>query len=129
MGTPATRRCTSVPMPMRGAGKGEVTSASCRTARHNGPVTARRAPWVLAGVLAGCAGLATSYATAMVLTIRESPVVAVAELVIRLTPGSLAERAISVLGHLDKPFLVTVILVLLLALFAGAGRLAARGWW
>ena len=42
------------------------------------------------------AGLATSYATAMVLTIRESPVVAVAELVIRLTPGPVAERAIAV---------------------------------
>ena len=92
-------------------------------------MTTRRPPWALAGILAGCAGLATSYATAMVLTIRESPLVAVAELVIRLTPGSVAERAISVLGHLDKPFLVTVILLLLLALFAGAGRLAARGWW
>ena len=95
MGTPATRRCTSVPMPIRGVGKGEVTSASCRTARHNGRVTARRAPWVLAGVLAGLAGLATSYATAMVLTIREAPVVAVAEVVIRLTPGR-GRRA----GHL-----------------------------
>ena len=58
-----------------------------RRTRHNGRVTARRPPWALAGVLAGLAGLATSYATAMVLTIREAPVVAVAELVIRLTPG------------------------------------------
>ena len=65
--------------------------------RHNGVVTTRRQPWVLAGVLAGLAGLATSYATAMVLAIRESPVVAVAELVIRLTPGPVAEWAISVL--------------------------------
>ena len=52
-----------------------------------GHVTDRRPPWALAGVLAGLAGLATSYAAAMVLTIRESPVVAVAEMVLRLTPG------------------------------------------
>ena len=81
-----------------------------------------------AGVLAGLAGLATSYATAMVLTIRESPVVAVAEMLIKLTPGAVAERAISVLGHLDKPALVVGILVLLLACFAGAGALARRSW-
>ena len=92
-------------------------------------MTERRPPWVLAGVLAGLAGLATSYATAMVLTIRESPVVAVAEMVIKLTPGEVAERAISVLGHFDKPALVIGILVFLLACFALAGRLAAKAWW
>jgi DMSO/TMAO reductase YedYZ molybdopterin-dependent catalytic subunit len=84
---------------------------------------------VLAGVLAGLAGLATSYATAMVLTIRESPVVAVAELVIKLTPGPVAERAITILGLFDKPFLVGVILLLLLGCFALAGVLARRAWW
>jgi len=92
-------------------------------------VTDRRPPWALAGVLAGLAGLATSYAAAMVLTIRESPVVAVAELVIRFTPGEAAERAISVLGHLDKPALVIGIIVILVGLFALAGRLAERGFW
>ena len=80
-------------------------------------------------MVAGFAGLATSYFTAMVMTIRESPVVAVAELVIRLTPGPVVERAIAVLGHRDKPFLVTVILVVLALLFAWAGRLARRSWW
>ena len=84
---------------------------------------------MLAGILAGLAGLATSYATAMVLTIRESPVVAVAEQVIRLTPGAAAERAISILGHWDKPALVGGILVLLLGCFAGAGLLSRKGWW
>ena len=84
---------------------------------------------MLAGVLAGLAGLATSYATAMVLTIREAPVVAVAELVIRLTPGPVAERAISVLGTFDKPFLVGVVLLMLLGLFALAGLLARGGWY
>ena len=84
---------------------------------------------MLAGVLAGLAGLATSYATAMVLAIRESPVVAVAELVIKLTPGAAAERAISVLGTNDKPALVTGVLVVLLLLFSGAGLLARGSWW
>ncbi|WP_367650731.1 molybdopterin-dependent oxidoreductase [Nocardioides sp. zg-1308] len=92
-------------------------------------MTTRRPPWVLAGVLAGLAGLATSYATAMVLTIRESPVVAVAEQVIRLAPDAVTEGAISLLGTLDKPALVIGILLLLLACFAGAGTLASRGWW
>lgn len=83
----------------------------------------------MAGLTAGFAGLAASYFVAMAMAIRESPVVAVAELVIRLTPGPLAERAIQVLGHRDKPFLVTVILVVTTALFAYAGQLARRNGW
>lgn len=88
-----------------------------------------RGAWSLAGLVAGGAGLATSYFVAMVMTIRESPVVAVAESVIRLTPGRLAEKAIQVLGHHDKQFLVVVILILMGFLFAYAGRLARRSWW
>ncbi len=65
----------------------------------------------------------------MILAIREAPVVAVAEMVIKLTPGSLAERAISVLGTNDKPALVTGIIIFLLACFALAGLLARRGRW
>ena len=87
------------------------------------------AAWSLAGLVAGGAGLATSYLTANVMNIRESPVVAVAELVIRHTPGAVAERAIDVLGHRDKPALVVGILVLLAALFLLVGWLARRWWW
>jgi DMSO/TMAO reductase YedYZ molybdopterin-dependent catalytic subunit len=87
-----------------------------------------RALWGLAGLAAGAAGLAVSYAVALALTIRESPVVAVAEMVIRLTPGALAEAAIQVLGYWDKPVLVTVILVLLGVVFVVAGLLARRSW-
>lgn len=68
-------------------------------------------------------GLATSYATAMALTIRESPVVAVAELIIRITPGPLAERIIRFVGQLDKPLLIFGIIVFLLAMGALAGIL------
>ena len=70
------------------------------------------------------AGLATSYATAMALTIRESPVVAVAELIIRITPGPLAERLIRLVGQLDKPLLIIGILLFLLAMGALAGSLS-----
>jgi DMSO/TMAO reductase YedYZ molybdopterin-dependent catalytic subunit len=85
--------------------------------------------WSLAGVVAGIAGLATSYATAMVLAVREAPVVAVAEGVIALTPGVLAERAIDLVGHWDKPLLMTGVVAFVLLLAAGAGLLARRSWW
>ncbi len=87
-----------------------------------------RALWALAGLGAGLAGLAVSYAAALALTVRQSPVVAVAEAVIRLTPGKLAEWAIQTLGHWDKPVLVTTILGLLVVLFLVAGLLTRRAW-
>ena len=88
-----------------------------------------KAAWSLAGFVAGGAGLATSYLTASLLNIREAPVVAVAELVIRESPGGVARSAIDVLGHKDKPVLVASILVILAVLFAVAGLLARRRWW
>jgi DMSO/TMAO reductase YedYZ molybdopterin-dependent catalytic subunit len=83
----------------------------------------------VAGLVAGFAGLAASYCVAMVMTTRDSPVTAVAELVTRLTPGPVVERAIRILGHHDKQFLLLMILVLSGVLFAWAGRLARRSWW
>jgi len=88
-----------------------------------------RGAWSLAGLMAGGAGLATSYAVANVLAIRDSPVVAVAELLIRVTPGALVEWAIGTLGDQDKPLLVGGIFVFLALVFAWAGRIAARVWW
>jgi DMSO/TMAO reductase YedYZ molybdopterin-dependent catalytic subunit len=88
-----------------------------------------RGAWSLAGLAAGAAGLATSYFAAMALTIRESPVVAVAELIIRITPGPVAEYLISLVGRLDRPLLLLGILVFLGFTFAYAGRLARRTWW
>jgi len=92
-------------------------------------VSTFRGAWSLAGLTAGVAGLATSYFVAMAMTIRESPVVAVAELVIRLTPGWLAEYLIGLVGRMDKPLLLLGIFVALGLVFAWAGRLARRTWW
>lgn len=85
--------------------------------------------WSVAGLVAGFAGLATSYCVAMVMTIRDAPVVAVAELLIRWTPDAVAERAIALLGSRDEPVLVLGILVVLGLLFAWTGLLARRRWW
>ena len=100
-----------------------------RAVGDNLDVRTFRGAWSLAGLVAGAAGLATSYFVAMAMTIRESPVVAVAKLVIRLTPGWLAHYLIEQVGSLDKPLLLLGIFVVLGLVFAWAGRLARRVWW
>jgi DMSO/TMAO reductase YedYZ molybdopterin-dependent catalytic subunit len=89
-------------------------------------VRTHRWPWLLAGLMAGLAGLATSYLTSGLLDLRGNPVTQVAELVIKLTPGNVAEAAIQAVGHKDKPLLVTGVLVVLLLFFAGIGLVARR---
>ena len=93
------------------------------------PRGAPRGSWALAGVLAGLTGLATSYVAAMALTVRESPVVAVSEMLVRLTPGAVVEFAIDTFGGNNKTILLTGVLVALVALTAYAGVLARRSWW
>ncbi|WP_299052783.1 molybdopterin-dependent oxidoreductase [uncultured Nocardioides sp.] len=88
-----------------------------------------RGAWSLAGLLGGLAGLATSHLVAAVLHVRSTPVVAVAELAVRLTPTGLIEWGIEAFGVFDKVALVIVILVTLTAVFAWAGRLGRRSWW
>jgi hypothetical protein len=88
-----------------------------------------RGAWSLAGLAAGAAGLAASYFVAMAMTLRDSPVIAVADLVVRITPGPVAHYLIEQVGHRDKPLLLTGIFVVLALVFAWAGRLAARVWW
>ncbi|WP_185996011.1 molybdopterin-dependent oxidoreductase [Nocardioides campestrisoli] len=85
--------------------------------------------WVLAGVVAGTTGLATSYLAAKVLTIRETPLVAAADLVVRLTPGPVAEWAIETLGPADKPVLMVSVVLVLLGSFALAGWAWGLAWW
>ena len=88
-----------------------------------------RARWWSAGLIAGAAGLATSYLVASLMSIRESPVVAVADLVIRHTPGPVAHKAIELLGHADKPALVIGILLIMGVVFAGLGSVSRTAWW
>ena len=87
-----------------------------------------RGAWPLAGLVAGFVGLATSYLVTMAMSIRESPVVAVGELVISYTPGDVAERAIGLLGYWDKPVLLLGIFLVLAVVFAYAGRSARTSW-
>src|SRR4051812_44290068 len=95
----------------------------------NSGVRTFRGAWSLAGIAAGAAGLATSYFVAMALTLQDSPVVAVANLVVKVTPGRLAHYLLERVGHHDKPLLLLGIFVVLAIVFAWAGRLARRTWW
>ncbi|WP_372497928.1 molybdopterin-dependent oxidoreductase [Nocardioides carbamazepini] len=88
-----------------------------------------RAWWPLAGLLAGAVGLGLSYAVAALLHVRDSPVVAVAEGVIALTPGPVAKWAIDTFDTADKKVLVAGILILLAVVFGWVGRLAHQRWW
>lgn len=92
-------------------------------------VRSTRGAWASAGVLAGLAGLAVSHAVASGLNIRESPIVAVSEGIIRATPGSVVEPAIQLLGHWDKPVLIMLVVAGLLGAFVAAGLLARRSTW
>lgn len=79
---------------------------------------------IATGILAATAAIATSEGLSAILNLRESPVLAVGQTVIRLTPGPIAEKIISVVQHADKPLAVTsvVIAILLLGGLVGA-------WW
>jgi DMSO/TMAO reductase YedYZ molybdopterin-dependent catalytic subunit len=89
-------------------------------------VRTSRWAWALTGLLAGVSGLATSYLASTWLNLRGNPVTQVAEQVIRITPGKVAEAAIQAVGHKDKPLLVTGVLVVLLLFFAGIGLVSRR---
>ena len=80
----------------------------------------------LAGVLAAGAGLAAAELLAGLLSVRETPVVAVGAAFIDLVPAWMKDLAIQLFGMNDKLVLVLVIVVLLGALAVGAGILAAQ---
>ena len=79
---------------------------------------------LVSGVLAAAAGLAVGEALAAVFSLRESPLQAVGQGVIALTPGPMAEAIISVVGTADKPLAIASVVVAVLALGALVGR-----WW
>jgi DMSO/TMAO reductase YedYZ molybdopterin-dependent catalytic subunit len=78
------------------------------------------------GVVAAGSGLAVSEAASGYLHQRVSPVVALAEEIIRLTPGRVIEFVISVVGQNDKPLLITLTLLGVGVVSAGVGVLAMR---
>ena len=83
----------------------------------------------LAGLVTGGAGLAVSMAATAVLRERLTPPQAVAEAVIELTPGRVAETLIHFVGRYDKPLLLTGVVVMLALLSALAGVLTRGGMW
>jgi DMSO/TMAO reductase YedYZ molybdopterin-dependent catalytic subunit len=78
----------------------------------------------LAGVVSAGAGLGAAEVLTGALSLGASPVLAVGEGVIRITPGRVAEAAIAAVGQWDKPLLVAGTVLGALALGALAGRLA-----
>jgi DMSO/TMAO reductase YedYZ molybdopterin-dependent catalytic subunit len=96
--------------------------------RDDGTVRTERstAYLALAGILTGVAGVVTSQATVWALRATNSPVVAVASAVRDYTPGWLAHRLIELVGHLDKPLLVTGTVLVLVLLCGVTGLLSAR---
>jgi DMSO/TMAO reductase YedYZ molybdopterin-dependent catalytic subunit len=89
-------------------------------------VSRSRLPPLLAGAISAGGGLAAAEVVSGLLGLGGSPVLAVGEAVIAVTPGRLAEAAISAVGTADKPLLVTGTVLGALALGGVAGVLAAR---
>jgi len=89
-------------------------------------MTTSRRLGALLGVVSAASGLAVSELLSGFLHQRVSPIIAVAESVISLTPGRVAEFFISLVGTYDKPLLIGSTIAGLLALSAGVGVLALR---
>ncbi len=85
--------------------------------------------WWLSGIVAGTLGVTASYLVAGLLRIRESPVVAVAEGLIALTPGPVARWAIDTFGTADKAVLLLGMFLIMAVVFAWLGQLARDRWW
>lgn len=89
-------------------------------------MTSQRRLGALVGVVSAAAGLAASELVSGYLHQRVSPVVAVAESIIRLTPGAIIEKVISVVGRNDKPLVIGATLLGLLVISAIVGIVAMR---
>jgi DMSO/TMAO reductase YedYZ molybdopterin-dependent catalytic subunit len=79
-----------------------------------------------AGVVTVAGGAALSLLVSALTSQRADPVVSVAEGIIKLTPGPVAEALIHLVGQWDKPLLIVGVVLGLLALGALASRLFLR---
>jgi DMSO/TMAO reductase YedYZ molybdopterin-dependent catalytic subunit len=113
-------------MPHRAPVQPEQPRELRRCATMGGVGASPRGRLAVAGAITGFAGLAVSQLVTAALNLRASPVQQVAEAVIAVTPGPVAEALISVVGRNDKPFLVAGTTVAILVLGAVAGMLTAR---
>lgn len=78
------------------------------------------------GVASAGAGLAVSELLSGLLHLRLSPLVALSEWIIQLTPGAVVEFGIKLLGQNDKPVLIALTLVGLVLMSCLVGILALR---
>jgi DMSO/TMAO reductase YedYZ molybdopterin-dependent catalytic subunit len=99
------------------------------TGWHDGDMGDARGRAALAGLVSAGAGLGAAEVVTGLLSLSTSPVLAIGEGVIRITPGEVAEAAIAAVGRLDKPLLVagTVTGALLLGALAGVLSLRRQG--
>ncbi len=90
------------------------------------PASARPARATAGGLLAGAGAVVLAELVARVLPRAGSPLVAVADGVIRLAPPAARDGAIALVGTLDKPLLLAGVLLVVLAAAGLAGRLQLR---
>ncbi|WP_345454515.1 molybdopterin-dependent oxidoreductase [Nocardioides marinquilinus] len=88
-----------------------------------------RVAWVLAGLMAGYAGLAVAYLVAELINLRLDPVNSVAELVRDVMPADVVNWSRENLGTDSKHITFIIIIVVVTVFFAGIGLLARRAWW
>ena len=80
----------------------------------------------LAGAVAAGAGIAVAHTLTNLLNARATPVQGVAEVVIEVTPGPVAEALIQLVGRNDKPILIAGVTIAVIGFGALAGVLSRR---
>ena len=104
-----------------------MTQTTARSATTGGPTTGSRTRWALVcGAAGGLAGIALADLTAWLVAPVGAPVPAVGTMIINLLPAGLVNWGKETLGTADKPVLLAIIILGVLALCAVAGRLELR---
>ncbi len=93
-----------------------MSSGPARSTRH----------LALGGAVAAGAGVAVAHALTNLLNARATPIQGVAEVIIEITPGPVAEALIQLAGRNDKPILIAGVTVAVIGLGALAGVLSRR---